>query len=170
MPFLFSLSLSGCRCPSWEVWEEAFPQLITVSLFGGRAQPDEHIRAAGDGVSAGHCPACASRSCCLLEPILPEPGLRFQPKEELSGVVEAPNVLKWGFGGKKPFPNSAVELASCSVFLWLLYWMFVVGSELIFAFCCISQQSWSPVFNIANSCHRENYLEGEISYLKSHLR
>lgn len=59
------------------------------------------VCAAGDGVSAGSCFACASRTWCLLEPILPESRLRFQPKEELSEVVEAPKVLKRGFGGKK---------------------------------------------------------------------
>lgn len=70
---------------------------------------------------------CASRTWCLLEPILPQPRLRFLPKEELSGVVEAPKVLKWGFWGRKShfqrvqwsWQVALFSFGCCSGCLWL---------------------------------------------------
>lgn len=57
--------------------------------------------------------SCSRRSWCLLEPVLPEPGLK--PKEEPSGVVKAlvqSKCAKVGLGGgggreERLFRNSA---------------------------------------------------------------
>lgn len=61
---------------------------------------------------------CSRRTWCLLEPILPKPRLRLQPKQELSDVVKAlvqskcAKVGLWGGKKKKkeerPFINSAI--------------------------------------------------------------